>query len=213
VLVIAILHLVGGSLGVLGVACTAGLQGIQASQSPRAAQAPEQRIEEYIERSVPGYQFLKWGSIAFSLLLSLMMIVAGLGLIWMQPWARYLSLTYAVLSILWHIFDAVTALGFILPATTEFLDREMAHLPGQAPGFSAGMKVGMYFGALFSAAFIAYPIVVLCLLLRPSIARAFSGEGLPPDEGRDRGGEWGDVRDDDRPRDRWGEPEADDRYR
>jgi hypothetical protein len=229
--VIAILHLVGGGLGLMGGVCGGAVQLVKASQAAPAAPAPppapgampnqadmEARMEAYYESTIPSYQLHKWGSLAFDLLLDVMLVTAGIGLLGMHPWARYLSLVYAVLSILYHIYNLIYMLGFFLPASSEFFERELAGMPGP-PAFFAAMKAALYAGAFVNAAFIAYPIVVLCLLLRPSMNVAFSAEGLPPPGRRDRDEDREDYydpprRDRDRDRDegRWGD-EDDERFR
>jgi hypothetical protein len=227
VLVLAILHLVGGGLGLLGGICGGAFLLIRANQTASVAPPPpgpgalpnqadiEARQEAFLDRTIPAYQLQKWGGMAFDLLLSVLLITAGLGLLWMQPWARYLSLVYAVLSILFHIYYTVYQVGFYIPALNTFLDQELARFGAAGGGaFITGMKAGMYFGALVSAMVIAYPIVVLCLLLRPSMNVAFSAEGLPPEGGEYRRGDREDYYDPPRgDRDRWGDDEEDERFR
>src|SRR5262249_12030748 len=110
-------------------------------------------------------------------LLSLFLIVAGFGLLGMKPWARSLSLLYAVLSILLTLGLLAFDLLYLMPA-----------LHGGPPPLN---PVGELIQAV---TFLIYPVVTLCVLLSPGVAAAFRGDRPPdysssppgPDDYRDR---------------------------
>jgi hypothetical protein len=227
VLTLAVLHLVGGGLGVLayGVATTVQLVKAEraAATPPQAQPAPapfgvpldlDVRMEAYCDQNVPGYPVLKWAGYLMPLFLAVLMVVAGLGLIWMQGWARYLSLVYAVLSILMHLFRLIYTFALVMPAQGEFIQSEMTRYPLVMPAFTFGRMAG---GTLLmlQTLFIAYPIVVLCLLLRRSMGVAFTGKGLPPETVRRPRRRYDDDDEDRRPRgwDRWDDDELFRRFR
>ncbi len=199
VLVIAVLHLVGGSLGLFGAVCGGSMQLAGGSRMfASGAQAKQQaELQERMESQLPGYKVLQYGGMGAGLVLSLLMLGGGLGLLGMKPWARTLSMIYAVLSILNHIFTLIYSLAFTLPAMRTALAEERAQNPQLAP-MVAMIETVMTGGLFIGFLFIIYPIVVLIIMLRPSIAAAFRGERVrvehendyeeePDDRWEDRG--------------------------
>jgi hypothetical protein len=186
VLVLAILHFVGGGIGLITTLLTAGMQALNASRSAVVAPAavtPQNlgaALTRYIEDHVPSYQALTYGQLAVSLVLDLLLLVGGVGLLNMRPWGRRLSLGYAVLSILNRLFGLVYGLAVVLPVTREYLRLVAQQNPGLA-GAVAGREIGGIIGLIASFVFVLYPIAVLIILLHPRVAAAFRGEGLPPE--------------------------------
>src|SRR5262249_12855567 len=127
VLVLAILHLLGGTFGLLLTTCSGlGLvvQANRAAARPAqagAAHAPESAgelgaaLQAYIQEKVPGVQAVNAASVGVSLVFDLMLLAAGVGLLLMQPWARVLSLVYAFLSILQKLFYLAFQLALVYP--------------------------------------------------------------------------------------------------
>jgi hypothetical protein len=194
VLILAILHLVGGGLGLLFGLIGLVMQAVTMNNAAAvAAPAPSAvtaqnfgvALTRYAETNVPGYNAVQFGGTAFGLLLDVLLLAAGMGLLYMQPWARVTSLVYAVLSILYHLLTLVYSLAFILPVTNEFIDKVSGN-PGMGP-MATGARFGAVAGMLAAFAFILYPIIVLVVLLLPRVAAAFRGAGRPeaPDEPED----------------------------
>lgn len=186
ILVIAILHLVGGGLGLLLSLCTVGglvMTSTLGSITPppsfptRPGQpAPPMpptadQIMKQMNDQIPGYRAFTVGSLASSFLLDFMLLTAGIGLLSVQPWARWLSLVYAPLSILNRLGSFLYSLIWVLPATKALY----ANNPGLA-GFSSFATITSGISLFFSLTLIAYPIAVLIILLMPSTAAAFRGE-------------------------------------
>jgi hypothetical protein len=196
VTVLAILHLVGGALGLMGTLCggaaqVAGPQALMVGP-PSPLQDFQKRLAQHLE-DIPGQKTVTWGSLGLSLVLDVMLLSGGVGLLGMRPWARTLSLVYAVLSILNRVFTSVWTLAIVLPATSEFLEQNMGQYPGTRAA-AVGGKIGGIVGVVVNALFIAYPITVLIILNLRSVRAAFRGEeavGLPADL-EDEG--WGAIR-------------------
>src|SRR6516162_6328253 len=135
ILVIAILHLVGGSLGLLSSLCGIGsllMMNTLGSTSPPTLAPPTfpvrpgqpaqlaplpgaNELMKYLQDNVPGYRAFTIGSLALSFLLDIMLITAGIGLLKVQPWARWLSVVYAPISIVNRIGSFVYQLIWVLP--------------------------------------------------------------------------------------------------
>jgi hypothetical protein len=197
VLVIAILHLVGGGLGVAGGLCGlafvgaggnqmfSGLGGAPSSQQGKGPESVQPRMMKHMEESLPHYQAVQYGNLGVDLLISVLMIVAGIGLIAMKSWGRLLSLVYAVLSILFHVWQLVYAYAYTIPTMNAFFDDEAAR-DKQVAAFASSMKTIMAVSPVMGAIVAIYPIIVIIIMLLPSVAAAFRQQQLtfdqPPDE-------------------------------
>jgi hypothetical protein len=179
VLTIAILHLVGGGLGLVLVLCSGiGLAMQSSMKSTMAAgnpQDPGVRVQAQLQQKIPSMQKAEVGAVIVNLVLSVMLIAAGIGLLAMHNWARILSIVYASLSILHKLGFLVFQLAVVYPVLSAFVDAEIQKMPpAQASGFAVGAK-GAYFGVLaVQTALIVYLIIVLAIMLMPSVKRAFA---------------------------------------
>jgi hypothetical protein len=187
ILVIAILHLVGGGLDLAGSLCGCGgliltnsigsLMPAPPTLPARSGQPPPPPLPNFndmmksMNDQIPGYLAFTIVSLALSFLLDIMLLSGGVGLLKMQPWARWLSLVYAPISILVRIGTAVYQLIWVLPATQAMFAKSMA-----APAFSSFMTVSSGIGVFVNLLFCTYPIAVIIVLLLPSTAAAFRGE-------------------------------------
>ena len=187
VLVLAILHLVGGGLGLVMDACGGAAAAAGGSFSPGAGQSPQakaqqdfqKRLQQHIEQELPANRAITYASLAVSLLLDVLLLAGGTGLLSMQPWARTVSLVYAVLSILTKVFTLVN-LAFTWPVMDKFIQQEAAKDPNLGP-LTSMMPAILGVTAVFTLLLMIYPVVVLVILLRPRIAAAFREEA-PPDQ-------------------------------
>jgi hypothetical protein len=189
VLVIAILHFVGGGVGLIfdcvGVAgqlAGGGTASMKKLGIPTGAAAGQSDVdvEEVMRQKVPGFMAFTIGHLSVDTLLCVMMIVAGIGLLKLQSWGRYLSLGYALLSILTRLAQVTYSYMFVVPVSIEAIQMMYEGMP--EPGRTAAlnmmpmMRVIMWFSPLFNLLWIIYPIVVLVLLTRPRVVQAFSGQ-------------------------------------
>lgn len=185
ILVFAILHIVGGSLGIFASCYTIAMLGASwgtAATSAPAPAAPQQgpaipappsasEIMRYYVDNVPGYGAFQFGGLGMSVLLDLLLLAGGIGLLKMQPWARVLSLIYAPLSILFHIVSFVYQLVLVVPATHDLFARNSSLGP-----LASLMEMFATLGVFASLLVIIYPIVVLVFMLRRSTAAALRGD-------------------------------------
>ena len=127
---------------------------------------------QYMNTNVPGYLAFTIANLALSFLLDLMLISGGIGLLKMQPWARWLSLVYAPISILMHVASFIYQLVWVIPATKALSAKTAAAMPG----FGSIMTLSSGIAAFVALLIVIYPIAVLIVLLLPSTAAAFRGE-------------------------------------
>jgi hypothetical protein len=196
VLVLAILHLVGGGLGLVGSLCTAVGQAMGPQAFAFGAANPAQDMQKGLLEhlaATPGYQAVTWGSLAMSFVLDVLLLTAGVGLLSMKPWARSLSLVYAPLSILNRLFGIGWTVAIVLPATTEFFQKNAGNDPIMKAA-AAGGQIGGIVGMVVSGLVMIYPIVVLIILNQRHVKEAFSGKSdvLRPALADDEG--WGPIK-------------------
>src|SRR5262249_9467287 len=142
VLVIAILHFIGGGIGLMGTICGGVLllAGGNKMLSGMGGGSPQARMQidyetdkdRYLGQHLPSYNAFQGVNLVASGALGVMMVVSGIGLLGLRPWARTLSLVYAGLSILNHLVSAIYVFGFYLPAMRDFNAQEVAQRPETA---------------------------------------------------------------------------------
>jgi hypothetical protein len=198
VLVLAILHLVGGGIDLIGVLCSGAMQaagGNPFGMQGGAGQDPTVRLQKAIE-AIPGQQAFTLGELAINLVLDVLLIAAGIGLLSMKPWARILSLVYAPLAILNRLGTFAYTLLVLIPAFDTILVQELGRdrqIANALQAASSIMRTFMLIGAIVGFLFIIYPIVVLIILNLRHVKAAFSGKSdvLRPALAEDEG--WGPI--------------------
>jgi hypothetical protein len=188
VVVIAALQLVFGvpALGSYALSL-AGLDKAVASLGPVNPQGQQRLtlldVEQRLEEKVPSYGPAQRAVNVAGVVLSLLMIVSGIGLLTFRPWGRLAAIVYAVLSILTTAAFVVWYLAAVVPAVVEF-GREIAATGGrEAEAMELTIQAAYIGGPLIASLSAAYPVVVLLVLLRPSVRDAFRGEPLPEESG------------------------------
>ncbi len=193
VLVIAIFHFVLGGLGILlglfGVVGLVMAYSVPANGGAGAGSAAFSPAAQYafMNAHLPFWKEVNLVWLVIALSLSVLMIVAGVMCLQMNPRGRTLSLIYAVCSILFQITSLVYSVLFLIPTQIAYFDTIPA--PGRGampPGIGAMMKNFMYVGAVFSLIGLIFPVIVLVFMLLPSIAAAFRGEAAGSDDYGDR---------------------------
>jgi hypothetical protein len=128
-------------------------------------------VQEEVTRRAPGYLYEQGAEATASVFLGFLMLVSGIGLFFMQSWARWLAICYAVLHILRNFCALGYTLFFVVPVMNEVANQLG---PGNSQG--AGLKIGAIIGALLGFSVVLYPLLVAILLLIPPVNRAFRGE-------------------------------------
>jgi hypothetical protein len=210
VLVLAILHLTGGTLDLIGALCGALGQAMTGAMSgmnppPGPGGGPDPMALQKAMMDLPGYQAYTYGNLALTLVLGVLLLAAGIGLLGMRPWARALSLVYVPLAILSRVGEFLYTVLVLAPGMDtimqDFMQKQIGAMappgagappiPSQAMG--SLMRTTTMIGAVVGLLFIAYPVTVFILLNLSYVKAAFRGEepaALPPPE--DEG--WGPIR-------------------
>jgi hypothetical protein len=213
--VFGILHIVFGGLGVVcnlcGVGGLAMIYVVFNNLHAQASPAEKKELEDLWQRfndDIPGYIAFVITDLGGSMLLGLVLLIAGIGLLGVKHWARHLSVIWSVVRIIFVVALLVINVAFVQPGMQKFtpefqrwMERMQKRSQGQGqgapqqPGFGGGLggtgnpvvdNILSFVGAGISA---AYAVVVLIFMLRPATAQGFvryhssEEDYAPPREG------------------------------
>jgi len=117
-------------------------------------------------------------SIPLGLLSSAALLAAGIGLLQLKPWARLLSIVYALYALVMVLASTVVNYVFLLQPMMQQAHGKSGPEAGAAIGGAIGGMIGGCFGLL-------YPVVLLIFMLLPKVSAAFrpahsTSTGGPP---------------------------------
>lgn len=180
--VTGVMNIVVGSLallcGLCGVGANLAIAGLANAPGPGGQPNPLAGMIDHLNRTVPGYQVVEIGSRLLVMLLGLLLVVAGIGLLGGQSWARWLSVFYALLMIPLQLGYLVYELGLVVPAV-QLWEKQLAQRQGfggmQGPQ-AAGQQVGTIVGIVGAGGlWIITALVILVMMFLPAMSAAFSG--------------------------------------
>jgi hypothetical protein len=155
-----------------------------AAVAPNPNQPAILAINDYVEARAPFRREAQLAATLTGLFLSVVLLVDGIGLLFYQPWARFVAIGYGVLSILYQASWLLYAILCILPLQLAFYNALPAG-GAQAPGPDIGGRAGAACGDILPVLGLIYPAIVLVVMLLPSVAAAFqSGRTADDLEGR-----------------------------
>lgn len=201
IIVAAILQIVFGTVGV----CTSltyfsGAQQWMAkwqddlqSKLPRTKGQPEitqTKILALMNERIPWLENYQRSQSGTGLILSAMMIAGGIGMFYLRPWARWVTLVWAFLSMASSISSTVVAVAYVTPVTREVTDQFVAEMPPPEPNkpdirpmMKGVMEFSMTLALIASIGMgvlmVSYAITILILVTRPSAAAAFRAQPPP----------------------------------
>src|SRR5262245_59987801 len=159
--------------GFLGLLC--GAVGIGAyalilamAKNPSAPGREINGLIEFMETEAPGWLTIEIAKPTLVILLGVLLIVAGIGLLLIKSWGRYLSIAFAVTSIFLHSGYVAYEFGIVRPATERF-QRTQATAAAPSPATSAGTSVGVLFAA---GLWIVYSGGLLTAMVLPATGKA-----------------------------------------
>ena len=94
------------------------------------------------------------------------LLAAGIGLMFLKPWARKLSIGYAIYAIAFGILGMVMNFLFLVRPMLEHAREQQGPEAAGAIGGAIGGSVGGCFG-------LVYPILLLIFMFRPKVVAAF----------------------------------------
>lgn len=156
--VFGILNLVFGILGVCGNIAGIGMFAVFSSNLIDAKMKSQMNLQQFDD---PIYFGILMAQMVLNFILSIVIIISGIGLLKFKPWGRKLANFYAVAYlILIVVGTAVNVIFTVIPAMNE------ANNPGAAPE-KVGAAIGGAAGGIFGVCFgMIYPICILIFLNR-----------------------------------------------
>lgn len=165
------------AFGVMGITCTPiGL--IMSSLSQRmfenVPQAQQMGNPFQQMMSDPRFMTYTYVSTALGMAASAALLAAGIGLLKLRPWARYLSIGYSVYAWVNVIIGAIVSYYIIYAPMIEKMAQQSG--PEAAP-FMGGMVFGMFGGMCFG---LVYPTILFIFMLMPNVKEAFQPDWASP---------------------------------
>jgi hypothetical protein len=176
VLVMAILTIIFGGLWAVTSLCSGVTMLLfHTINLPQLAQMRE--FSELLQREVPGYITVEVSSYVLGLVLSVLLIVAGIGLLRMKGWARWTALICGVTLIIAHSAHIAYHWIYVDPVRARWTQEKMPKLPPGAPNVTALfdrpiVKAIMVGGTLVFS--IGFPIALVVVMLLPNVGAAFA---------------------------------------
>lgn len=119
-----------------------------------------------IMHDTPAYAAWVKFSIPLGLLACGALLAAGIGLMLLKPWARKLSIGYAIYALVFGLINIVINFLFLVrPMLEQAREQHGAEAAG-AIGGAIGSSVGGCIGLI-------YPILLLIFMFRPNVVAAF----------------------------------------
>jgi hypothetical protein len=167
VTVFGILNIVFAALGVFGV--------LAAVMLFTAVGANSNNPVIQIIHDNPAYAAWMKVSIVLGVVASAALLAAGIGLLKLQPWARTLSIAYAVYAMAMVLVNTVVNFIFV---TRPMLEQAHNAQGPEAMG-AAGAAIGGVVGGCFG---LVYPILLLIFMMRANVVAAFRPSAIPNDQ-------------------------------
>ena len=132
----------------------------------------ENPFQEMME--APGFMTYTYVTTALGMAVGGLLLVAGIGLLRLRPWARHVSIGYGVYAWVSAIAGGIISYFVIYAPMAE----KLAEVSGPQ---SASLIGGMFGGVAGMCIGLIYPTILLIFMLRPEIKAAFQpGWGTPP---------------------------------
>jgi uncharacterized protein YneF (UPF0154 family) len=176
VTVLAILAIIFGSLGVLGGMCNIPQYlGVRLMPNP---------ILDAMQKDPVIFSFLL-GSLVINLILSIILLVTGIGALSLKPSSRVWMIRYAVIHIVVTALSLLVGLTFIHARNQALIEKTLAANPAlNTPQMKTVMQYSTSGGYCFAVVFLIWPLLILYYMSRPHVKAAFDPAfpPLPPNQ-------------------------------
>ena len=176
VMTMAVVNFIIGGLGLL-CGCAASLDPIMGWTAKGGGGNNAAAMLQFLDKEAPGYLAVQAVRAVMILILSIMLIVASIGLLKLQRWSRIMCLGYAVVAFLLHLFYVIYQVAVVFQAQDKWF-KKVGMPGGNNAAFSGGRYVGV---GLILVLFCGHALALLIVLLLPAVAAAFA----PPRRSRE----------------------------
>jgi hypothetical protein len=164
-----VFNIVVGAMGLIFYVCS-GLM-VAAMVTERSPS-----LWQDVQSQIPIFTPMATAHIVVSLILCLLLLISGIGLLSMQPWARFLSLTASILALLLNVWTVIFQIAFVNPAMQNRLGSADHPFSRANMAFEATFINFSILGTALVA--IIYGTALFITMLLPNVASAFrSGPG------------------------------------
>jgi len=163
-LVLGIINIIYGLFGVCGSVGSVINLYLEAFGPPAAAQNPMAKL---MEDNV-FFKIITMGQVGTGFLFSMLLVIAGVMLINVNPRGRTLSIAYVVYSFVYLILAIITLTMMYGPMRENFVAQGM---PPETVGIV--LFIGFGLGACLG---VLYPCILLFFMFRPSIVQALNAQ-------------------------------------
>lgn len=160
--IFGVLNIVFGLFGICGTAVSS-LMFFMPIDPAMARQNPVLKLME----DSPFYRIFNQGALIVGLIATLVLILAGVGLLMQRPFGRQLSIGYGVYGVVAVILGAIVNVMFVFPA---LLENYQALPPGPEKAGAIGGIIGGVIGLVIG---LIYPVLVLIFMYTPKIKAAY----------------------------------------
>ena len=122
----------------------------------------------------PNYAAWMKISVVLGVLVSVLLLAAGIGLLKLQSWARIASIVYGIYSIVMVIVGSVINYFFLVQPLLQQAQQKQGP---EATGAAIGGAIGGMFGSCFG---IIYPVLLLIFMMKANVKAAFGTAAPPP---------------------------------
>jgi hypothetical protein len=194
VTVVAVLSLVLGGLGLVCSLCgTAGAAffviGYNNAPPPKPGEPDGMALFKIADEEMPNYKYVAGASLVFGIVMAAVLIVAGIGLLRMSPFARTLTIFFAVVWLLYTFASLAYQFAVVRPGAQEAIRKWVEHEKARGLVMSRPQEespltsaIGPAIGTFLSVGFAATLLIVMML---PGVKRAFRPDRFGDDYSRD----------------------------
>lgn len=171
VLVVAILNLVFGGVTMVFTLCgCAMLVAIPQFEQAFAQSGADSAFDVY--REIPGFWTYVIVYQVVTLLMTPVLLAAGIGLFGMRPWARWANIVYAVFAILLAVVVAILDFAVFIPAVQEWNRQN-----GVNPADAFFTLLSSFAGDIYTFLLALYGVALLIIMFLPHVRAGFA---IPP---------------------------------
>jgi hypothetical protein len=160
--VFGILNLLFGGLGLCGIVMTAAFMFVPLNPQMKKDNPALQLMEESAV-----YRTFTQVAVVLGFFATIVLIVAGIGLLTHRPYGRTLSIGYGIYAVVTNVLGTIINVVYVFPALLE-----KANAAGGGPA-AAGAYGGIIGGLFGTCLGLIYPVVLLYFMFRPNMVAAF----------------------------------------
>ena len=166
-----------GLLGLLCGGCGVFVTGIAMSAAGNIKEVGE--LYDQMDTAVPFWRVVEMGRPLVTLVISILLIIAGIGLLMRGRWARWLSIFYVMVNIPVQLIFIVYELGAVFPAMQE-IARSKPGMPVAGVATPANKAIMLATVGIF----VLYSVALMLGLFLPATSEALA-PAPPPEEFED----------------------------